>query len=209
MERLTAEKYRALRRDAEVVERDAHGEKVLRLASGEYLKLFRVKRLFSSARLFPYSRRFARNAETLRQRGIPTVKNVRSLRIPDIKRTGVLYSPLPGKTFRQLDTVDHDTALALGEFIASLHLKGIYFRSLHLGNIVLTPEKNLGLIDIADMRFLPVTVPRPWCTGNLNFMLQYPGDRARLKHTFDGFCAGYSRCHPNGDRVLARLSPWK
>jgi len=31
--------------------------------------------------------------------------------------------------------------------------RGIYFRSLHLGNIVLTPEGSLGLIDIADLSF--------------------------------------------------------
>lgn len=43
----------------------------------------------------------------------------------------------------------------LGKFIAELHAKGIYFRSLHLGNIVLTPDGQLGLIDIADMDIYP------------------------------------------------------
>ena len=39
----------------------------------------------------------------------------------------------------------------LARFIAELHQAGVYFRSLHLGNVVLTPQGKLGLIDIADL----------------------------------------------------------
>jgi len=39
----------------------------------------------------------------------------------------------------------------LGRVIATLHAKGVYFRSLHMGNIVLTPVAEFGLIDIADL----------------------------------------------------------
>lgn len=45
--------YLQLRDNAEVLEADGHGDKVLRLRDGSFLKLFRRKRLISSAALFP------------------------------------------------------------------------------------------------------------------------------------------------------------
>ena len=53
--------YEALRKGAQVLEADGSGDKVLRLADGRMLKLFRRKRLLSSALFFPYAQRFANN----------------------------------------------------------------------------------------------------------------------------------------------------
>ena len=155
MQTLSHDAYLALRANATVLERDLHGEKVLRLEDGDYLKLFRRKRLISSAAWYPYAQRFADNAEELRLRGIPcpAVKDV--FRISDFSRDAVRYLPLEGKTLReviQTETTQQDLAEKLGQFVARLHVSGIYFRSLHLGNIVLTPDGTLGLIDIADLR---------------------------------------------------------
>ena len=77
------------------------------------------------------------------------------LSIPDIKRHAVIYTPLKGKTLRQhlnKHSVDESLLFQLGEFLAHLHQKGIFFRSVHFGNIILTPDKQLGLIDVADMQ---------------------------------------------------------
>ena len=52
----------ALVAKATLIESDSYGPKVYRLDNGEYLKLFRRKRLLSSALLIPYSVRFCRNA---------------------------------------------------------------------------------------------------------------------------------------------------
>lgn len=41
-----------------------------------------------------------------------------------------------------------------------LHRKGIYFRSLHLGNVILTPNGEFGLIDFSDMRIYPWPLPK-------------------------------------------------
>ncbi|MNZ73082.1 hypothetical protein D3C78_914830 [compost metagenome] len=72
--------------------------------------------------------------------------------------TAVLYQPLPGETLRQLSRQPgFDWQVRLPELVTlvrRLHQSGIYFRSLHLGNIVVTPDQQLGLIDVADMRFL-------------------------------------------------------
>jgi hypothetical protein len=45
--RLTAEEFEQIKSTAEVLERDAHGIKVLRLSDGDILKLCRVKHLIS------------------------------------------------------------------------------------------------------------------------------------------------------------------
>jgi len=42
---------------------------------------------------------------------------------------------------------------SLAQFIAQLHEHGIYFRSLHPGNVVLQPDGTFGLIDILDCSF--------------------------------------------------------
>lgn len=145
-----------LTQGATILEEDGFGPKVYRLSSGDILKLFRRKRLLSSALWRPHAVRFWRNAEALQQLGIPTLRPITLYRLDDPTWTAVRYQPLPGETLSQRlrrDPVAWTTLLpALATFIRRLHLSGVYFRSLHPGNIVLTPEGEFGLIDIADMQ---------------------------------------------------------
>lgn len=155
MQTLSHDAYLALRANAMVLEYDLHGEKVLQLADGNYLKLFRRKRLISSAAWYPYAQRFADNALILKERAIPCPVVTATYRIPGIKRDAVLYAPLEGKSLRQIIRDGEDAPglrTVLGRFVARLHAEGIYFRSLHLGNIVLSSSAEPGLIDIADLR---------------------------------------------------------
>ena len=150
--------FLALKAGAEVLEADLHGEKVLRLADGTMLKLFRRKRLITSAAWYPYAQRFVDNALALQQRGIPVPRVIAATRIPSVKRDAVHYQPLEGVTLRQLirQGLDPKTEQTLKkrftEFVIHLHELGIYFRSLHLGNVILTPSGELGLIDFSDLR---------------------------------------------------------
>jgi hypothetical protein len=164
--------------NARVIERDPRGIKVLQLPNGDYLKVFRLRHRFSWSRFQGYAQRFSNNASSLAALGIPTVsvtncyqvKNGRLLDYPlsahshsepiqDIapltQTYAVHYAPLAGETLKTLldqQQLDTNHVKQLGVFIAELHEKGIHFRSLHLGNIVLTPEGKMGLIDIADMK---------------------------------------------------------
>ena len=79
---LSQKKYELWRSGAEVTAADQFGDKVLHLEDGTYLKLFRIKRLFSSARLFPYWRRFASNANRLAELGVLTFTYGRSMISP-------------------------------------------------------------------------------------------------------------------------------
>lgn len=78
--------YQALRKDAEVIEADFFGDKVLRLEDGNFMKLFRRKRLISSAVFFPYAQRFSDNAQELRNRGVRCPDILATYRVANIAR---------------------------------------------------------------------------------------------------------------------------
>ncbi|MGE8067179.1 toluene tolerance protein [Pseudomonas sp. NPDC089569] len=172
---------------AKVLEADSFGPKVYLLQNGNILKLFRRKRFFSSALFRPYSKRFIDNALELEKLGVPTLQVLQYYRLESPGMTAVLYQPLPGETLRQIAGKEGFTwpqALPdLAGLIRNLHQSGIYFRSLHLGNIVVTPDNRMGLIDVADMRFLRGPLPRHLIKRNLQHFARYIA-RENLNESF-------------------------
>lgn len=161
LNRISQEEYLALRAGAEVLEADPHGDKVLRLADGTIFKLFRRKRFFSSAAFLPYAQRFASNAAKLKKLGFCVPEILRVVRIAEISRDAVQYIPLPGVTLREMSRAGlapkrkRELKEVLTRLVIHLHDEGVYFRSLHIGNVVCTPEGRLGLIDFSDLRIHP------------------------------------------------------
>ncbi|MGG2395577.1 toluene tolerance protein [Pseudomonas sp. SH1-B] len=153
--KLSNEMLATLITGALVLEKDSFGPKVYKLANGNFLKLFRRKRLVSSALLVPYSERFWRNADKLKALNIPTLTPLSIYRLEDPAVTAVCYRPLAGRTLKDIYLEQPSTFGSympeLIKLIRTLHRSGVYFRSLHLGNIVLTPGGKMGLIDIADL----------------------------------------------------------
>lgn len=197
--------FEKLARNAKVLEADGFGPKVLHLENGLFLKLFRRKRWLSSALWRPYSLRFVENADRLRRLDIPTLE-VRALYIMEDKSTtAVLYSPLPGLSLTQLASQPgfrwEETFTPLVDFIRELHQKGVYFRSLHLGNIIRTPEGKLGLIDISDMHFRRKALPERLIRRNLAHFDRYL-KREKLDADFPGarFCDALTRASANSSR---------
>jgi tRNA A-37 threonylcarbamoyl transferase component Bud32 len=206
--------YEALRKGAHVLEADGSGDKVLKLADGRMLKLFRRKRLLSSALFYPYAQRFADNTRALEQRGILCPKIIAVYRIPSIQRDGVYYSPLEGTTVRALQNSAEEANVLraqLGGFIAQLHEKGVYFRSLHFGNVVLTPKGYLGLIDIADLRCQKRALSDSKRLRNFAHLLRYKEDRQWLlgQDAGDTFLEGYRQSLPGNRQapLIKRLRP--
>ncbi|KPZ18892.1 Toluene tolerance protein [Pseudomonas syringae pv. delphinii] len=202
MQALDHAHYLDLVQGAEVLEADGTGDKVLRLRDGSMLKLFRRKRLVSSAAWYPYAQRFADNCVTLAQRAIPCPRVLTVCRIAEIERDAVHYDPLAGYTLRQLlgsALSDDSLRTQLGRFIADLHEKGIYFRSAHLGNVILTPEGDLGLIDIADMKTYRRALRKSLRLRNFKHMLRYQEDRQWLLDNgnpafLEGYMSAQSLC---------------
>jgi tRNA A-37 threonylcarbamoyl transferase component Bud32 len=181
MQKLEHIDYLNMREGAQVLEADGKGDKVLRLTDGTMLKLFRRKRVLTSALWAPYAQRFADNCHALKTRKIECPVIIQVYRIPEIERDAVHYIPLAGCTLRE-KIQENPAGLRekLGLFIAQLHENGVYFRSAHLGNIVLTPQNTLGLIDIADLRTYRKPLGRGLRLRNFKHMLRYRADREWL-----------------------------
>ena len=172
---------------AQILEADSFGAKVYLLENGNILKLFRRKRVFSSALLRPYSRRFIDNAARLEQLGIPTLRVLAHYRLDKPGMTAVLYDPLPGQTLSQLSRQEgfswQQTLPDMIRLVRTLHRSGVYFRSLHLGNIVVTPDQQWGLIDVADMRFFRRPLSARMIKRNLQHFARYLS-REKLSESF-------------------------
>ncbi len=161
MQTLSQQEFDALTKNATMLTEDEYGKKVLELADHSILKLFRVKRFISQATLYSPARRFANNTRKLHKLNIPTIKLIALYKIKAIQRTAVHYQQLEGMTLRHyLHKHPHNEAFLakVGQFIAHLHNKGIYFRAAHFGNIIVMPNQQLGLIDISDMSISPFSL---------------------------------------------------
>lgn len=213
MQFLSPEALLELTRDAETLEHDGKGPKVLRLQDGNILKLFRKRRLLSSETLKPYAKRFADNAKHLRQLGVPSPKVIAIYRLRDlINGSAVHYIPLPGETLRHaLSTALPDERRRLvelfGQLLSQLHEHGVYFRSIHLGNVLRLPDNSLGLIDIADMSIRRKALPLPMRKRNLKHMRRYKEDSHWLFGLHkDALVAGYNKSSETYSQALFKSS---
>lgn len=139
-----------------VLEKDSRGPKVVLLQNGLILKIFHTRRHPWLARINPPAQRFAQNASTLEKLGIAAPAIAETLWLDrDKGLSACTYQPLPGTSLETL-LKEQPTEMGrlipeLATFIFGLHRQGIYFRSLHLGNVLLLPEGGFGLIDFLDL----------------------------------------------------------
>lgn len=199
MRTLTKVEYDKLLTTSNVIEEDRHGVKVLELADGHFLKTFWYRRVVSSRRIYPEWLRFSLHDGALKRRRIPTVTVLETLRIPHLNRTGVIYLPLEGRTLRQVaEAGEFDEVLAgrFGGFLADLHFKGILFKSLHLGNVLLGSDGNFGLIDISDMKVFLWPLSTGTRLRNFVHLFRYSGDfKILTENGLPEFTSGYlNRC---------------
>lgn len=158
MQTLSKQAFEHWLSEATVLEQDSHGPKVLRLADASLLKIFRSRQHPILAKLFPQACRFTKHANHLEKLGVhaPKVQEVFWID-PAQGISACRYTPLEGLTLEQLYHHKPEALKALipelAHYILQLHRKGIYFRSLHLGNILHHPEQGFGLIDFLDIRF--------------------------------------------------------
>ncbi len=192
---LTTQDYNTLINNATTLEEDGFGPKVYSLNNGNILKLFRRKSLISSAVFYPYSLKFANNAKKLKTLDIKTVKIKQLYKVPHIKRTAVEYFPLEGESVRDLikkNEITNEIIAKLAEYFSILHNKGIYFRSAHFGNILYTPQKDFGLIDMSDMKIYKNELSLWHRVRNFRHIFKYKKDKnIVLKYSIDEFVEHY------------------
>ena len=175
---LTQAELARLQASGKTLEQDERGIKVTLLPDGNILKVFRLRGWFSSSLVYSNARSFCRNAQRLKKLGIPTVDIISLHSVGSRNFTAVIYAPLAGDTVRNIlgtPLVTNEVFEKLGIFTASLHSKGVCFRSIHLGNIVYH-QGLLGLIDIADMRIYPWPLFYRTILRNFKHLYRYRSD---------------------------------
>ncbi|MGI9311679.1 MAG: hypothetical protein ACR2P7_09170, partial [bacterium] len=107
-------------------------------ADGKVIKIFRQKGVFTSNRIVPYARRFERNAARLAALGVKSVAVERVAKCRELDLHLAVYPRLPGASIRELaGDAEAQRALArLPGYLAELHRKGVYYKALHLGQIL-------------------------------------------------------------------------
>lgn len=154
--KLSAAHFRTLIDSAEVLATNEFGASVFRTSDGAILKLFRPCRWFSTALHCSYAKRFILAARELKSRGVPTLEPEALYWMKARNQHAVLYRPLAGQTLRRLLDGEGEIELLmsnLASFCASLHGKGVYFRGMHLNNVVVGVDGEYGLIDLSSATF--------------------------------------------------------
>lgn len=142
------------------------------------IKLFYPKHdLLSSDRIWPRAVRFYNNVTSLRSQGYEVPEVIKFQFCPDLRMYVLQYSKIQGNDIRALARQGQlDLLNDVAELLAKLHKDGIFFRSIHLENVLCTPDRKMALIDIADVRFKS----RP-----LNVHLRYRNIKHVLLHRDD------------------------
>lgn len=182
---------------AKLLEKDRFGPKVYATADGRIVKLFRVKRRISSNLLSPYARRFADNAAALLDRGIKAPAVDFYGKVPHLNRQVVVYPMVPGKSLREIlrdDTAAGEIMRRFGAFLATLHGKGILFRSIHFGNVIVDGD-GMALIDFLDLKVFRKPLPEKRRIKNIRFLVKYPQDREMVRVHFGELREGYGHPH--------------
>lgn len=177
---LDAKGVDALMADAIILSRHAVlGPKVFILPFGDIVKVFNPKAGITRRHWHPKYQQFIDNAAALHALHIKTVVIHHIYYFTERKAYAVRYTPLGGRDLRSLMPQNTESLMiTLLDFMATLHAKGIYFRGLHLGNILHCESGGLGVIDMADMRFKRTALGMAYRVRNIAHMIKRPEDRA-------------------------------
>ncbi len=166
------------------------------------IKIWRRDRLAASLRA--YHRRFRLALGALRERGIVAPRYVGHGRVRGSGERVVVYQRLEGEPLRgRLEAV---RVARLAGLVARLHDRGIYFRGLHLANVIETPDGALGLIDVQDIRFLPRPLPWRLRVRSLGILCAHPRDLRELSGgLWQALVAAYAEASGLDDDRARRL----
>ncbi len=129
---------------------------ILRTSDDRIIKAFytREKQKKISRNLIrPRAKRFAANGRNLERLGVVAPRVEELVFCREIPVHMVRYPVIDGGDVRKLCEREDDSGLELlAGYLADLHRQGVYFRGIHLGNVMKTGEGSLALLDIADLQ---------------------------------------------------------
>lgn len=129
--------------------------KVLEAGPDQIIKIFYPRsRKWSSSRYRPHALRFCRNVKKLAELNIaaPSVQKIQYCK--ELNTYLVLYQKLHGESvYQSIKAGNKQLMHHTIRFVSHLHDKGIYFRGLHLTNLLLLDNNQIALLDVVDMQF--------------------------------------------------------
>jgi tRNA A-37 threonylcarbamoyl transferase component Bud32 len=147
--------------------------KVMEKNGDTIIKIFYPKKSkFSSDRIWPRAMRFYKNVKRLQSNGYHAPEITKVQFCSDLKIYLLHYRKLDGQDVRSLvQSGQLHIIKEVAHLVANLHTQGIFFRSIHLENLLYQPDNKFALLDVADVRFK---------SKNLSLSIRY----RNLKHLF-------------------------
>ena len=158
--------------------------KVSQTMYGEIVKLFvSKKKWYSSDRYKPYAKRFCDNAHQFNAMSISAPKINKIYFCPEINTHAVFYNKIFGDGLDALTkNKEYNLLPEAASFIASLHERGVFFRSMHLSNLVYQNNGKIAVIDISDVRFKKKPLSLYVRYRNLKHTLCHREDQLAWRH---------------------------
>ena len=173
MEILTEQAFEEICRQAKVLVMSKDLPKVLETPEGKMIKLFINRKKIISKNLFwPSAKRFVRNARRLAEKDIPSIHIEKIAYCPSLKRYVVIYPKIQGQEVRRLALQgENESLLIIAQYIAVLHDKGIFFRAIHLGNIILN-DTTVSIMDMVDLKIVKKSLGVSYRVRNIFHILK-------------------------------------
>lgn len=148
---ISPEHYQQLTQDCHVLKTSRNKPAILLSNNNTVIKHIYHRSGFSSSTLWPYAIRFMHNSQQLQAMGFIVPEVINAFRSHELHCDIITYTRLEGSSVRELWLNNQHNALhAMPAFIAKLHQSGIYFRDLHLDNL-LFHNNQYALIDLASI----------------------------------------------------------
>ena len=105
--------------------------------ANEMVKPFYRRKFISSRTFLPQAKRFAANSWKLLEKKIPAPVVKEVIYCPDYPVHMVVYNRIDGRDLRELCAEQGNDLISLvPAYLAELHRLGIFFRAIHLGNLI-------------------------------------------------------------------------
>lgn len=181
MEVILAREFDEICQKSKVIKfgRSLEQPKIFETQDNTIIKLFYSKRRrFSSDKFKPYAIRFCRNIARLRAHGysVPQVTQIKYC--AERKIYLVYYKKIPGIDIRSYaKTHDINFISQVIKLLADLHQNGVFFRCIHLENLLKQADNKIALLDIVDVRFKNHKLSIHTRLRNIKHLLRDPNDK--------------------------------
>lgn len=170
--------YATMIKDAKALAHDKFGQsKVFLTPDQKIIKIFPVshflKELFSSR-----MKRFLKIVAKLKHLHISTISPEACYRSTSPSLNIIVYPYIEGSCLRDALQQNIELLRNFSHFLAHLHRFNVYFRGIHLGNVVIDKKQHFTLIDVGNTKF-KVNLRRR--AKNIVYILKYYADTPLLQ----------------------------